>query len=124
MGVFNKEADLEAAPVDQGFGYVDETVVHEKDFGSGNTWYAKLQGFVGRFGVEQRGIERVPEDERTDTGMSKIGTLVGSRGLSSWENVVGTDRFSLVDVGQHGGILVRYRSLGHPGVCSRLCGLG
>ncbi|KAF3764526.1 cytosine-purine permease [Cryphonectria parasitica EP155] len=35
----------------------------------------KVQRFVGKFGVEKRGIERVPSHERTDTSMSKIGTL-------------------------------------------------
>ncbi|KAL1882268.1 Purine-cytosine permease fcy21 [Diaporthe australafricana] len=37
--------------------------------------FAKVQRFAGRFGVEQRGIERVLPDERTDTSVSKIGTL-------------------------------------------------
>lgn len=38
--------------------------------------YARLQAFAGKYGVEQRGIERVPNDERTDTSMSQVGTLV------------------------------------------------
>lgn len=38
--------------------------------------FARVQDFAGRFGVEQRGIERVPPDERTDTSVSKVGTLV------------------------------------------------
>lgn len=37
---------------------------------------ARVQDFAGRFGVEQRGIERVLPDERTDTRASKLGTLV------------------------------------------------
>lgn len=39
-------------------------------------FFARVQGFAGRFGVEERGIERVLPDERTDTGVSKVGTLV------------------------------------------------
>lgn len=39
-------------------------------------FFARVQEFTGRFGVEQRGIERVLPHERTDTSMSKIGTLV------------------------------------------------
>jgi hypothetical protein len=31
-------------------------------------FFAKLIHFAEKLGVEQRGIERVPEDERTDTG--------------------------------------------------------
>ncbi len=46
-----------------------------ESFAAGNTLYAKIQRFVGRFGVEQRGIERVPEDERTDTSTMKVGTM-------------------------------------------------
>ncbi|KAJ3560030.1 hypothetical protein NPX13_g9450 [Xylaria arbuscula] len=41
----------------------------------GKSLYAKLQAFAGKYGVEQRGIERVPEDERTDSSMSQVGTL-------------------------------------------------
>ena len=84
MGVLNnKEADLEAPATgyDAGLGYTEENVVHKEDFTSGGGLYAKLQRAAGKFGVEQRGIERVPADERTDTGMSKIGTLVS---LSAW----------------------------------------
>lgn len=42
----------------------------------GNSLFGKLQAFAGKFGVEQRGIERVPNDERTDSSLSQIGTLV------------------------------------------------
>lgn len=44
-------------------------------FVAGNSVYAKLQRLAGRFGLEQRGIERVPEDERTDTNVWKLGTM-------------------------------------------------
>lgn len=50
--------------------------VHGESFVTGNTLYAKLQRFAGRYGLEQRGIERVPEDERTDTKTFKLGTMV------------------------------------------------
>lgn len=46
-----------------------------ESFEIGSSPYAKLQRFVGRFGVEQRGIERVPENERTDTNLRKVGTM-------------------------------------------------
>ncbi|KKY14361.1 putative purine-cytosine permease [Phaeomoniella chlamydospora] len=55
---------------------VDETgAVPGEVFTSGNSLYARLQRFAGRYGVEQRGIERVPEDERTDTSTFKVGTM-------------------------------------------------
>jgi len=46
-------------------------------FITGDTPYAKIQRTVSKFGVEPRGIERVPEDERTDTNLMKVGTMVG-----------------------------------------------
>lgn len=83
MAVFNKgdveNGDEKYADVDGAVGYVgDENAVHKDEFTAGDSLYAKLQRFAGRFGVEQRGIERVPSDERTDTSLSKVGTLVGS----------------------------------------------
>ncbi|CAK7198844.1 Purine-cytosine permease fcy21 [Sporothrix eucalyptigena] len=61
---------------DVAVGYTsNENVVHKSDFTVGNSWYAKCQRFAGKLGVEQRGIERVPEDERTDTTMTKVGTM-------------------------------------------------
>ncbi|KAL6240923.1 Purine-cytosine permease fcy21 [Rhinocladiella similis] len=49
--------------------------VHGESFVTGNTLYARVQRLAGRFGVEQRGIERVPEDERTDKSTLKVGTM-------------------------------------------------
>ena len=54
----------------------DDTAVPTVVFTEGNTTYAKLQRFAGRFSIEQRGIERVPEDERTDKSLANVGTLV------------------------------------------------
>ena len=45
----------------------------------GNSWYAKTMRFAGKLNIEQRGIERVPEYERTDTGFKALlnaGTMV------------------------------------------------
>ena len=55
----------------------DETgAVSGEVFISGNTTYHKLQRLATKFGVEARGIERVPEDERTDKSTLKVGTMV------------------------------------------------
>jgi hypothetical protein len=40
------------------------------DYGSGIR--AKIMRFAGKLGVERRGIERVPEDERTDSGFRAL----------------------------------------------------
>ena len=50
--------------------------VSGETFVTGDSTYAKIQRAVSRFGVEPRGIERVPEDERTDTNLMKVGTMV------------------------------------------------
>ncbi|KAK4626969.1 Purine-cytosine permease fcyB [Fulvia fulva] len=52
-------------------GYEDGAVPGES-FEVGNGLYAKIQRLAGRFHVEQRGIERVPEDERTGTGFKAL----------------------------------------------------
>lgn len=57
------------------YAYEDGAVPGES-FVAGDGLYHKLQRFVGKYGVEQRGIERVPEDERTDTNLAKAGTMV------------------------------------------------
>ena len=58
--------------------YVDVAPAVAGDvFVTGDSTYAKIQRFVSRFGVEPRGIERVPEDERTDKNLVKVGTMVG-----------------------------------------------
>ena len=58
---------------------VDGTVPGET-FELGDSWYAKTMRFAGRLNIEQRGIERVPEDEREDSGFKALlntGTMVG-----------------------------------------------
>ena len=42
------------------------------------TIFFRIQRVAGKFGVEQRGIERVLPEERTDASLSKIGTLVSN----------------------------------------------
>ncbi len=88
MGPFSKnkaDIDVEALPNekqvygaenDSGEYIPDDGAVHAETFVVGDSWYAKTQRLAGKFGVEQRGIERVPSDERSDAGMSQIGTLV------------------------------------------------
>ncbi|KAJ5148427.1 hypothetical protein N7448_000005 [Penicillium atrosanguineum] len=54
----------------------DETgAVPASSFEYGNSMYAKLQRLGGKIKVEQRGIERVPEDERTDSSYWNIGSM-------------------------------------------------
>ncbi|KAI9814689.1 MAG: hypothetical protein M1832_005688 [Thelocarpon impressellum] len=56
--------------------FIDETgAVPAETFEIGDTLYARLQRLAGRARIEQRGIERVPENERTDKSLAKVGTL-------------------------------------------------
>lgn len=43
-----------------------------ESFAYGDGWYAKMQRLAGKLNVEQRGIERVPENERTDDGFKAL----------------------------------------------------
>ena len=78
----------DVSPVDSERGYgakgnaynVEADAVPGESFARGESTYAKIQRVAGRFGIEQRGIERVPENERTDKGLMKVGTMV--RGYS------------------------------------------
>jgi hypothetical protein len=45
-------------------------------FEHGDSIYAKLQRLGGKMKVEQRGIERVPEDERSDSSYWSISSMV------------------------------------------------
>lgn len=93
MGLFEKKKpadDVEAVQpekytneADSGDFVPDEGAVQAETFVVGDGWVAKAQRLAGKFGVEQRGIERVPSDERTNDGMSQIGTLVRSFDFST-----------------------------------------
>jgi hypothetical protein len=85
MGPFSKKQDdVEAStaekPVygtenDSGEFIPDDGAVAAETFVLGDSWYAKTQRLAGKFGVEQRGIERVPSDERSTAHISQVGTM-------------------------------------------------
>lgn len=69
--------------VEKRAGAVDPALVEEEtgavpaaSFEYGNSLYARLQRLGGKFKVEQRGIERVPDDERNDSSYWNIGSMV------------------------------------------------
>ena len=69
--------DLEKNPAETGVGNVphyvnDDGAVPGESFEYGDGFYAKAQRLAGKLNIEQRGIERVPEDERTDTGFKAL----------------------------------------------------
>jgi hypothetical protein len=87
MGYRKEYDDVEKLPIenhdadDIGHGrrpsFVDgDGAIPGESFEYGNSLYAKLQRLAGKFNIEQRGIERVPENERNDTSLLNIGTMV------------------------------------------------
>jgi hypothetical protein len=56
--------------------YAEGGAVSGEMFVQGESLYAKVQRLAGRFHVEQRGIERVPENERYDNSLLNVGTMV------------------------------------------------
>jgi len=68
--------DVENTSTEKHRDWVDNTgAVPGESFVVGDSLYHKLQRFAGKMNMEQRGIERVPDDERTDTNTYKIGTM-------------------------------------------------
>lgn len=70
------EKDVEKEGVHAGTYGADDGAVPGEVFTQGNSLYAKLQRLAAKFHVEQRGIERVPEDERDDLSLLNVGTMV------------------------------------------------
>jgi hypothetical protein len=71
---YNKDMEKDAV---RAGSFADEGgAVPGEAFEYGTGWYAKMQRLAGKFHVEQRGIERVPEEERNDTSLLNVGTMV------------------------------------------------
>lgn len=72
--------DLEKNPVELAVGsspssvdnHYDDAAVPGESFEYGDSYYAKLQRLAGKLNIEQRGIERVPENERSETGIKAL----------------------------------------------------
>ncbi|EFW98667.1 purine-cytosine permease [Grosmannia clavigera kw1407] len=78
--VFKKDEELSSSEkygtTDVAVGYMgDENAIHSDELTRGTGFVGRLKAIGAKLGVEQRGIERVPSDERTDTSMSSVGTL-------------------------------------------------
>lgn len=115
------EHDIEKTPQVGGKPSSDtnnDGAVHGESFAYGNSTYARLQRLAGKFHIEQRGIERVPEDERTDTSYLNIGSMVCSWSSSRRRCVSVLTR--AVARGQHGGQLVRDRCPRKDALSSRI----
>ena len=87
---------------------VDTGAVPDDAFDYGTGVIAKTQRFAGKFKIEQRGIERVPENERTDDKHPylNVGTMVCRLVSSLRQGSCFTDP-AVVAVRQHGCLIVR-----------------
>lgn len=74
--ILNTDIEKRAGTVEPALFEDEMGAVPGSSFEYGNSVYAKLQRLVGKINVEQRGIERVPEDERTDSSYWNIGSMV------------------------------------------------
>jgi hypothetical protein len=82
MGWFSQDVEKNAAVGDH--QYEDSAgAVPGESFEIGNSLYARLQRLAGKLNIEQRGIERVPDDERPDTSYLNIGSMVSTPILAS-----------------------------------------
>lgn len=70
--------------------YDENNAVIGESFAHGNGTYAKLQRLAGKLSIEQRGIERVPENERTDTSLANVGTMWLSANMVISSFAIGT----------------------------------
>ncbi|KAJ5037424.1 uncharacterized protein L3040_007599 [Drepanopeziza brunnea f. sp. 'multigermtubi'] len=79
MSLFNAKDDIEAGEksIDNSTDHIpdDQGAVAVDTLALGDSWYAKTQRLAGKFGVEQRGIERVPSHERSNAPVSQVGTM-------------------------------------------------
>jgi len=76
------EAGVGNVPAEKRPSYVDsDGAVPGESFEYGNSFYAKAQRLAGKFHIEQRGIERVPETERNDNSYLNIGSMVSPKHL-------------------------------------------
>lgn len=71
---------------------VSDGAVPGESFEYGNSMYAKLQRIAGKLNVEQRGIERVPDNERTDTSYFNVGSMVCRESFASLATQPGEER--------------------------------
>lgn len=72
----NRDVEKRAGATDPSLVEEETGAVPASSFEYGNSMYARLQRLGGKIKVEQRGIERVPDDERNDSSYWNIGSMV------------------------------------------------
>lgn len=102
---------------------VSDGAVPGESFEYGNSLYAKIQRVAGKLNVEQRGVERVPENERTDTSYFNIGSMWLAADMVSSSFAIGVLGISSFDLGTIDAFLVClfFNLLGILTVCFFSC---
>ncbi|KAE8149248.1 permease for cytosine/purines, uracil, thiamine, allantoin-domain-containing protein [Aspergillus avenaceus] len=77
-----------------------------ESFEYGDSLYAKLQRLAGKINIEQRGIERVPPSEQTDTSYFNIGSMWLAANMVVSSFAIGVLGKSLFNLGFVDAILV------------------
>lgn len=109
MGLFVARNDVEAGdkPADNSTDdSVDEEAITAEKFAVGDSWYARTQRIAGRFGVEQRGIERVSSHERSNAPVSQVGTLWLSANMTVSSFAIGALAYPVFKLGFIDTILI------------------
>ncbi|CAI7585945.1 unnamed protein product [Penicillium bialowiezense] len=100
-----------------------DNAVPGESFEYGNSTYAKIQRFAGKFNIEQRGVERVPESERNDDSYLNIGSMWLAANMVSSSFAIGVLAKSTFYMGFLDAILVClfFNLLGVMTVCFFSC---
>ncbi|KAG7293167.1 hypothetical protein NEMBOFW57_003213 [Staphylotrichum longicolle] len=85
---------------------VSGNAVRNQEVAAGNSLLAKLQNFAAKYGMEQRGIEWVPEDKREDTSVFRMGTMWFSCNMAVTSFVMGAVAVPVFGLGFVDSVLV------------------
>lgn len=107
----------------EAYDNVSDGAVPGESFEYGDSLYARIQRVAGKFRVEQRGIERVPENERTDTSYFNISSMWLAANMVVSSFAIGTLANSIFYLGFVDAILVClfFNLLGILTVCFFSC---
>ncbi|EKV09402.1 Purine-cytosine permease [Penicillium digitatum] len=116
----NNTSDLHSNEI---FDHSSDGAVPGESFEYGDSLYAKIQRIAGKFNIEQRGVERVPDSERTDSSYLNIGSMWLAANMVVSSFAIGVLGKSAFDLGFVDAILVClfFNLLGVMTVCFFSC---
>lgn len=111
----NRDVEKRAEAAGPPFAEDETGAVPGSSFEYGDSLYARLQRLGGKIKVEQRGIERVPDDERNDSSYWNIGSMVLLPSILLKSSLTRAQTIPVAGC-KHGGPLIYHRDLGEAGV--------